>query len=248
MIKEGWSIVRTATEWYFSNGYIWILWICSCIIMLIRADKKIKYLLWYMIVYSVLVFNPVSAIVLSKMGMEGVYWRSFWMVPIGCMVACMFTYIATITKKNLLQGIIICMSAMAVMVCGKLIYNLDNFQKIENWYKIPDDVIEVSDYIEPGNTVLAPLDLMVWLRTYNADIYLPIGRQAYYFSNNVEKNQIINSLSWDETIDVSYIATNAIDYGCRYIVMGKWQKLQGDWDDYGYQLIDQTEQYLIYRR
>lgn len=249
MISEGWNIVKTAALWYFSNGYVWFLLVCACIVIFLTSKKgKAKYLVWYVAVYSILVFNPVSAIVLSKFGMDGVYWRSFWMIPTGCLIACAMTYLIAKPKKQIYRGIVLVISIVAIVVCGKQIYTRDNFQKTENWYKIPQEVIEVSKYIETGNTVLAPIDLLVWFRTYNADIYLPIGRQEYYFSTNDEKKQLINSLSWDETVDVSYIATNAIDYGCRYIVIRKQQTSEGDWNEYGYQLAGETETYLIYKR
>lgn len=249
MIREGWNIVRTAAEWYFSNGYMWILLLIVCVVvMLKKSDQKSKYLVWYACVYTILVCNPFSAIILSEMGMDGVYWRSFWMLPIGALIAWMFVEIAMAAKKQIFRVFIIVASVGAIAVCGKQIYNEDNFQKADNWYKIPQEVIEVSECIEPGNTVLAPIDLLVWLRTYDADIYLPIGRQEYYFSTNADRKQVVDSLSWDSSIDVTYIAANAIDYGCRYIVVGKEQQTDGKWKDYGYELSGETETYLIYKR
>lgn len=249
MVNEGWNIIREAATWYFSNGYIWLLLIGSGVFLLMsKTERKTKYLVWYGIIYAILVFNPISVSVLSKLGMNGVYWRSFWMIPMGCIIACAVVELVSVAKKQIFRLVLVGLSGVAIVLCGKQIYTHDNFAKAENWYKIPQEVIEVSKCIEEGNTVLAPIDLMVWFRTYDADIYMPIGRQEYYFGTNEERKQAINALSWDETIDVSYVATKAIDYGCRYIVVGKEQQTEGEWSDYGYLLTDQTEKYYVYKR
>lgn len=249
MIQEGWNIVWTAVEWYFSNGSIWILLLCAVAFSLFkRKDQKFNFWGWYIISYSVIVLNPISAIVLSKLGLDGVYWRVFWMLPIGCMIAYMFTQVVSIADKRFFRGILVGISIIVFGLCGKFIYTSENFQIAENLYKIPQEVIEVSNCIEPGNAVIAPIDVLIWLRTYNADIYMPIGRQAYFFEGNVEKNKLIESISDPTMTDVEYIVTGAMNYGCRYIVIEKNRQMEGSWEDYGYYLVDQTEKYLIYRR
>lgn len=249
MIQEGWNIVQTAIEWYFSNGYVWILLLCAIAISLFkRKVKKYNFLGWYTVIYSILVFNPISALVLSKLGLEGVYWRVLWMLPTGCMIAYTLTWLVSIGNKRVIRGILVAVSGVAIVLCGKLIYNSENFQIAENPYKIPQEAIEVSKCIEPGNAVIAPIDVLIWLRTYNADIYMPIGRQAYSFEGNPDKTNLIRSLSDPAVTDVEYIAANAMNYGCKYIVIVNNRQMEGNWEDYGYYLTDQIENYLIYRR
>lgn len=249
MIQEGWNIVRTAAEWYFSNGYVWVLLLCAIAFSLLkRKTKKDNFLGWYTVIYSILVLNPISALVLSKLGLDGVYWRTFWMLPVGCMISYAFTWLVSIADKRIIRGILVAVSSVVIILCGKLIYTSDNFRLAENPYKIPQEAIEISECIEPGNAVIAPIDVLIWLRTYNADIYLPIGRQAYYFEGNVDKNYLIQSLSDPTVTDVEYIVSNAMRYGCKYIVIGNNRQMEGNWEDYGYYLADQTENYLIYRK
>lgn len=249
MLQEGWNIVRTAVEWYFSNGYVWILLLCALIFALFRRKDKNYYILgWYTVIYAVLVLNPISALILGKLGLDGVYWRTLWMIPTGGMIAYTFTQLVSLKKLRMFRPLLIVVCSIVIVLSGKLIYNSNNFQLAENPYKIPQEVIEVSEYIEPGNAVLAPLDVMIWLRTYDADIYLPIGRQSYFFEGNEEKNSLIQSLSDPAVTDVEYIASNAMRYGCRYIVIENNREMDGQWEDFGYELVGQTERYIIYCR
>lgn len=249
MVESGWNIVRIATEWYFSNGYMWLLLLIAVIfIMIFNKNRYGTYLVWYTIFYAICILNPWSAVVLSKLGMDGVYWRIFWMLPVGCLIAYVFTEISTRIDKNIIKGSMVIVSTIIIVLSGKRIYTSDNFQLAENAYKIPNKVIEVCEYIEPGNAVLAPLDVMVWVRTYTADIYLPIGRQEYYFGGDQEKNRLVSQISGNDVLDVEYIASNAIYYGCKYIIVNKNQLTDGNWRDYGYVITGETDQYLIYKR
>lgn len=249
MIKEGWNIIKNATQAYFSNGYFWILVLCAIICMLLNYKKKNTYfVVWYMVICAVMIFNPLVALILSKLGMDGVYWRSFWLFPIGCVIAYMFTNVISSINKKIVRLVLVCLSAFTIMKCGSMIYNSSNFSVANNAYKIPDDVIEVSDYIENGNTVLAPLDLLCWLRTYNADIYLPIGRQEIYFSEYSERHQVVDILANSEILDVEYVAEFAISIGCKYVVFKKEKQIEGSWEDFGYYLVGETTSYFIYQR
>lgn len=249
MIEQGWNIIKTATEWYFSNGYIWVLFLIAVIFsVLFSKNKNCLYLTWYTIIYSVCVLNPCSAIVLSKLGMDGVYWRCFWMLPIGCIIAYMFTDIATKISKNVIKGIMVIASVAVIIFSGKQIYTTENFQLAENIYKIPEKVIDVYEYMESGDTVFAPADVIVWLRTYTSDIYLPVGRQEYYFGGNEEKIELISQMSGEEPLNVGYVAELALKYGCNCIVVNKNQVMDGDWRAYNYTLVGETDEYLVYRR
>lgn len=248
MLQDGWDIIKMAAEYYFSGGYYWILLMLAVVFCLCIRGRKHRFLGWYTILYCVLVLNPVSAVILSKLGLDGVYWRVFWMIPMGGLVAYALVKIIGIVNKKVLRGILVVVSVVIVICSGRLIYTSENFQLAENVYKIPDNVLEVSECLEPGNAVLAPVDIMVWLRTYNADLYMPIGRQSYYFEGNEEKNLLIDSLSNFNVTDVEYIATGAMEYGCKYIVLENNRQMVGDWETYGYYLADQTDEFLIYER
>lgn len=249
MLKEGWSIIQTATQNYFSNGYFGILLIIAVLCMLINHKKKnVFFLGCYILCAVVLLFNPLVAIILSKLGMDGVYWRSFWLLPIGCVIAYVFTKAASFTNKKILRLLVVVLSVAAIAKSGSMIYNGWNFQKAENPYKISDEVIAVNNHIESGNTVLAPLELLCWLRTYNSEIYLPIGRQEIYFHEQNERHRVVELLGNNEVLDVDYIGEYAVNMSFKYIVYRKDKAVEGNWEDYGYYPVGETMYHCIYRR
>ncbi len=295
MIQEGWAIVKQAAEWYFSNGYFFYLFLFSIAMCFFFRGKKAKFVAWYVIIYSIVVLNPVSASVLTKLGLDGVYWRSFWLLPIGSLIAYVFVKIIFLANKKIIRGLLVICSVVviarcgkfiytadnfqlaenlykipdevievseclepgnAVLVCsvvviarcGKFIYTADNFQLAENLYKIPDEVIEVSECLEPGNAVLAPSSLIYWLRTYNADIYLPIGRQEYTFGGTTERNTLVSSLADSSVTDVKYITDGATQWRCRYIIVENNRQFEGEWDQYGYTFKAEAGKYQIYEK
>lgn len=250
MIKEGWGIVTNATRWYFSNGNYWFLLLFSISICLFWGRKNAKFLTGYTIIYSILVLNPFSALLLTKLGLDGqwVYLRVFWMIPMGCLIAYAFVKIIFLVNKKIIRGLVVTCSVVVIIHCGKFIYTSDNFQLAENAYKIPDDVIEVCEYLEPGNAVLAPADMIYWLRTYNADIYLPIGRQEYTFGGSTERNTLVASLSDSSVTDVKYFADGALQWGCRYIIVENNRQFEGEWEQYGYTFKSEAGKYQIYEK
>lgn len=249
MITEGWNIIWTATQWYFSNGYYWTLLICAVAFVLMNhKQKSVFFVVCYMVICGLLVFNPLVALALSKFGMDGVYWRIYWIYPIGFVIAYMFTKIVSYINVKFIKVMIVALSIFVITKCGRFTYNSWNFQVAENSYKISKSVIEVSDYIEPGNAVLAPLDLLCWLRTYNADIYFPIGRQEIFFTTYSERHHIVELLSNDEVLDVYKVAEFATKNGCRYVVYRKYKQVEGNWEDFGYSFVGQTPSYYIYAK
>lgn len=248
MIEEGWKIVTDSTRWYFSDSYFGFLLLFSIAVCLFIRGKNIKLLTWYTIIYGILVLNPIAAKVLTELGLDGVYWRAYWMIPMGYLVAYMFVKIIFLSKQKLIRGIVAICSILMIIRCGKFIYTSDNFQLAENPYKIPDAVIKVSECLDAGNAVLAPADMIYWLRTYNADIYLPIGRQEYTFGGNTERNTLVKSLSDPSVTDVKYITEGASQYGCKYIIIENNRQFEGEWEQYGYAFKSEVDEYLIYER
>lgn len=249
MLNEGWDIVQTAVQKYFSGGYLWIWFLCATACMVMNHKKKNAcFLGWYIVICALVILNPVAALILSKLGMDGVYWRSLWLLPTGCAIAYVFTRIVSGINKKYMKIILVLVSVLFIIKSGSLIYTSANFKKADNPYKISDEVMEVCEYIEPGNTVLAPLDLLCWIRTYDADIYLPIGRQEIYFAEDSNRHQLVGLMANENILEVDYVAEYAIRIGYKYIVYRKGKQVEGNWEDYGYYFVGETSSHYIYAR
>jgi hypothetical protein len=249
MISEGWETVKTAAEWYFSNGYIWVC-LCFSLIFIILSRPKKKYsvfIAWYIILIGIICLNPIVAYILTRMGLDGVYWRIFWIMPIGCIIACAFVKGTYHISKRAIRVEVSCICILVLILSGKFVYTSENFQKATNIYKIPDDVIEVSDYLEDNSKIIAPDDILIWIRTYNPTIELLYGRQALFFGGRPEQEEV-KSLLECEIWNAEEIANLAQTCECQYIVVAKVQQVEGDWENFGYFLDRETENYLIYLR
>ena len=130
------------------------------------------------------------------------------------------------------------------MASGRCIYHSGNYQAVNNYYKLPDEVLEVTDYILSDDTdykkLMLPCELVSYIRQINASIELYYGRKS---NENYDNLEILQNLNNGE---VEMVATMCKENHCNYIIFANTTVLNGNMENYGYELLAQTEHYDIY--
>lgn len=248
MLSNGWWIVKEAAQKYFSNGYIWLLFLIALVWIMVKKSKNKAsiFLAIYCVIYAIVVLNPISAVVLTKLGLDLVYWRVFWLMPVGILLCYLLVTIVECVKKRWMKNIIIILECVLLAICGGWIYTKDNFKIAQSPYKIPQYVLEVEALIPDGSTIMGDDYVVIWIRTLNATINMPYGRQMIWNGGSEEQMEL-HSLLNQEILDVKVLSQKALQYNCDYVVIDKTKQLSDKWENYGMTLEGETPYYYIYR-
>lgn len=246
--------------WYraVSGGFPYMgLFFVSLIFTYIIFEKKRELWFYPNVLMLFIIFNPFAKDVLNSHFIDGTAWRMWWIIPVPFLIAMMFTKVLDYVKgkEKIFLSILICLT---IMVSGRFIFNSNNFSLAQNSFRIPQDIIEVSEIImedsrehEIKEHNVATVWSVAWrLRMYNPEIKMLYGRRLEPRSglHSEEIMEIMNSDMPDfyvaDTLfreaNVSYIVVirEAI-----YYLPYNWARPE----EMGYELIGETEYYLVYR-
>ena len=196
---------------------------------------------------AVLLFNPFPAsILVSKMAASRVF-RFSWVVPLLVVVA--ITMVAIV--RNLpFKPVKVLAAVLAPLLFVGVNFQLSSFldeywtNDTPNWYKIPECVIDLCDYIENDDTfeqksVVMPSLLSAWVRQYRSDIVMPYSANHYdfYISNTVDYFPLYSATSSSGTYDLSLVGALASSYPFNYIVIPAYVSTTGSLEGSGYEFV-----------
>lgn len=138
---------------YFSNNYakiIGVIYLISLIYFLFIWKKEGKFLFFVNLIWAIMILNPITIRVLCNLGFDSRYYRMLWIFPLmlnsGIFIVCILKYkIINIIVITILTGICICLTS------GKTLKPIENVQKWENLYKVPNDIIDISEILADNN-------------------------------------------------------------------------------------------------
>lgn len=247
MLKEQLELIKYSFQSFNGTGgmYFAIFLISILYLFLTEKEKDKRCSLVYISILALFVIlNPIIAIFLSKVFGRVEYVRLFWILPMGIVISYSITKVIAQIKEKKTKIIVAIFSIFIIIVSGKCVYHPDYYSKVKNYYKVPDEAIQVTDYILADNTevkkVMLPVDLVPCIRQINAKIQLYYGRKSNENYNNVEIVQQLNNGN------VEYVATTCKKDNYNYIIFNRSTPLNGNMNDYGYKILAQTENYDIY--
>lgn len=197
---------------------------------------------------AVLLFNPFSAsILVSKMAASRVF-RFSWVVPLLVVVA--ITMVAIV--RNLpFKPVKVLAAVLAPLLFVGVNFQLSSFldeywtNDTPNWYKIPECVIDLCDYIENDDTfeeksVVMPSLLSAWVRQYRSDIVMPYSVNTFD-SNAKDINFYLlytyATIASDDVYDLSVVGQLASSYPFNYIVIPAHIATVGSLESSGYEFV-----------
>lgn len=176
-----------------------------------------------------------------------IFYRVYWYLPVGvvvCLAAIKLIQNAKSTWKKIILGIMV---VGIIVVNGKLVYKNTLYTKSTNLYHIPQNAIEVAELIRMDKywtKAVCPSELLMFIRQYTAEIYMPYGR------NMVEEQWNFNSELYDameaEEYDTEVIAQLARECNTAIVVLGNYKPMTKDMLDLNYMLLGTTQYYYVY--
>lgn len=247
MFKENIEIIKYSYEQFQGTGMYFALFLVAMLyIFLKEKDRNRKILLLY---FPILVFcvitNPIFNKFVGSIFTVNTYWRVFWLLPIGIVIGYAAVLVVNENKEKS-QKIIVTVSLFIIIaLSGKLIYNDYNYQECGNAYKLPDESVLVAQLIgvdeQENKKAILPETLVAHVRQIDASIELLVGRvpdQGFW------DNPIMSELN---NGNVNFIANIAKEKKCQYVVFKKATVLCEPMEDYGFEKINETQNYAIYK-
>lgn len=249
---------------YFNNeNYIFFAIFLISIIYIFSTEKnkKIKdFFVGYSIMILVIIWNPICIYVLNKFINFGAMYRIYYMLPNCITIAYALTKIVEKNDKYLKKFTAVFGMSAIIMFFGNSIFNQYTTVKVNNYYKLPDEVVQIA-YMISGDTetekkkAIVPYGMSSQIRQVCADIEM-------YYSRIVSssKDENGNNLPHDTDDASTYLPVKNLNEGnveyivniCKqsntnYVVFPKTTILSDEMENYNFELYNQTENYNIYR-
>ena len=231
----------------------------------------------YTILAILVIFNPIFAFLLIKLNGDGVYWRVFWLLFIQLTIVYAIVEFAFVfKKKKWIKITLLALGCVCILGTGKYIYTEDNFQKVNNYYKIPDAALDIINHISEDENeyeykVLAgPGEFQVYTRQIDSGIILTQGRTFTGYSpkslcgyiesgdiKNISKKAIATKTNYI-VLDNKYVKEDMENDGGANGLNGEdWANGESDENDensdldsltnYGWKRLYRNEKYSLYR-
>lgn len=246
MFKENIEVIKNTFQEYIGTGmFVSIFFIALIYILLKENDKKLRCLFaYYPIIILFIVLNPLFNKIISPIFTSSVYWRVYWVIPLGITISYAAVKIINNTKEKLYKTIISISIIIIIVLGGELIYKPQNYVKVNNWYKLPDEHVEVAKIIGADEEEYKKLIISEYhvphIRQVDATIELAFRRNPDGYAGN----QLVLELAGG---NVPWVTNYAKKNNCNYIVWKKEVILSDKMEKYGFEKIDETENLVIYK-
>lgn len=200
----------------------------------------------YSIIILLLNFNPLFANISIRVIGGEVYWRVYWLLPIGFVLAYVFTELIYKMPSKLKKVLASVLIAFVIIIGGKWVYTEENFEKVGNFYKVPDAVLDVILHVsaddEDYKQLAGPIDFEIYTRQVDGTIILSEGRS---FSGVYGEDSIVTHIFNN---DYANIYKKAMEIGCNYVVLdNSTKRTDDDLTNYGFINFYQNDTFTVYK-
>lgn len=204
--------------WYrdlYGDGFYLTLAMAAYVYLFVYYKESRKRFLYPI---AMLVFCIINPVLYYKVYVKIIYWRLFWMIPDGIMIAWALTLLVRQCKKVWEKAAVLLFVGVVVLIKGTSVYQNGEFTPWQNAEKVATEVVDVCDVmlnIEKEPRCILPQTLYCEARQYSGDIQMMYGRNVNGFilwTPDEIKNMYYAMES--ETPDFDYILSHAqsLDY------------------------------------
>lgn len=200
----------------------------------------------YSIIILLLNFNPIFANISIKVIGSSVYWRVYWLLPIGFVLAYIFTELIFKMPQKWKKALASILILFVIIIGGKWVYTEENFQAVNNYYKIPDTVLDVIFRVsaddEEYKKLAGPEEFIIYTRQVDGTIILSDGRS---FTGNYGDDSIVTYIV---NSDYANIYRKAEEIDCNYVILSNSTKNPNDdLTNYGFTKFYENIDYTVYK-
>ena len=229
------------------TGIVLLLYVLAFVYICVYEKDKEKrvFFLYTPLLILVCILNPLFVKCVKNILKVSIYWRLFWAIPIAITIGYTCTDIVSkIEKPNKKIVVFVCL-LFVIIFSGKFIYTEDNYKKVANFYRLPDEEVELIQHIviEPGDykKVMAPVSLNSHIRQVAPNIILAYRRMA---NGNYDKFPIASATEFG---NIEYIGKYSKEEKCNYLILKKSVELTAPPENIGFYTFYETESYMVYK-
>ena len=242
---------------YFGNIFWFALYAASFVYLFVCEKEKTKrILLLYvpLLVFLLFFVPPVRMVYVAVFDEGNTYYRLLWLLPFT--VTCAYAGVTAFAKHRRI-GLVVC--CVFTALAGKMVYKSVYMSRAENAYHLPQVAVDVVDLVredaEEHDTfdlnserilVAFPADLVHYVRQYDANLVMPFGREMVEPAWD-HWNWIYDAMEEADVIDMELLTNLLQVEGYRYLVLRKGRATDRDPATWGYELIGERGNYLVYR-
>lgn len=243
------ELINGILNWYSEysgTGIFMVLFFVALIFVALLDDNRSNrtVLLYGSVILMLIIFCPATYYIYSKYVDAGTYWRFFWLIPVGIGLA----YVGTkLIGKSAVTGLL--MIGVVLILGGTYVYNSRmDYKPSENLYQLPNEVIEISDYLESRNLpeircAVSP-ELLTYIRQYDVNIVMPYGREQLD-SRWSEKSGFFE-LMLSGTINYEAIGEKCLYNQTRFIVVNNQKTALNNPQNCGFEYIMSSGAFSLY--
>ena len=244
---------------YNGKSLFFLLFLAALIYLAVKEKAGAKRLLLFWLPLLVLFFIvfPITAWISFHYILDTeIFYRQLWLIPYGAVIAYAAVKLSRGMKKNSMKvAVIIAVAALMFLGSGRGNVLLNgSLTAAENAYHLPEEAIEVYDIIlaqkkpvelrYPPRTGL-PMSLVEYNRQYTAGFVSAYGRESIVARWNLT-HPFLKLITNEEEITAKEICEAANSDMIECFVLERWRPVTGDFEEYNYVNIGNTENYSVY--
>ena len=230
------------------SGMLVALYICALLFLFFKEKETYKRILFAYLPFFIIavLLLPITYRTIATVIDEELYYRFFWMLPMTLVIAYAAVELYH-SYRGKYQKLVALGLALVVILSGDFVYDNWRYTKAENEYHVPQEVVDLCDLIHTdGREVMAlfPMELMQYVRQYDATICMPYGRNLL-----VAEWEMWHPLYFKFEIyetDAAEIFAGAKNYECSYIVAEAGKLSVDAIGETGYTLIETMHGYDVF--
>lgn len=244
------AMLQGACTLYWDKSLMLFIYLLSLLYLVRKGkkDKHLDFLIKYTLIFYLIIFNPIfyyTAFVFCHGA--AVYVRMFYVAfPEICMAVAFSQIVSDIKNERKRIGII-WWASILIVLAGEIYASIGYFEKADNFYKLPQETIELCDMINEDADkqpyLIADQGIINYIRQYSCEIKMLYGREGYYYNGE----QIFDLIAKEE-ITEEEIWELMEQKGCNYLI---WRNFSDDivqFENCGAVVVGNTENYVVLRR
>lgn len=245
-LTRGVQLINELLNLYYNRSMIWIMFIMVLFLLLILNKNELvkDSFIYPSLIVLLIALNPVLMPVAVRFVSVYRLTRIFWLLPVVSVFA--YAIVVFYRKKKTIQArvVFLIMALVLTILSGRFMFGDKNFEWVHNIYNIPDETIEICDFIEEsGNEgkLFSSIDLVDSIRQYDPAILLSYGRQSESYEGTY------GDLVFYDEICLADVCAAMDETQSVYFLLDKDKELDSDIRQYPFVYLYETEGHILYR-
>lgn len=172
--------IKECISIYFYKSPIAALFFLCLLFLLLSGEKMRKMVVYPTLIMMIIILNPICYTYIWTKLLNTTYWRMLWMIPVVPVIAIACAQLIKSLQSKTSQTFCVIIILLLLTRIGDNIYwGKREFTQKENWFKLPQDALEISDAILTDVDeayCIMPSGLYNYVRQYSVGIKQLYGR------------------------------------------------------------------------